>query len=227
MPMRAVLEGVLTLQARCRPFELLLRPPEVSLVSVGCMQKDTGSTEAPVVLGPHLPPLPVPDAASLQTHRSPALCMQACEELLLLARSLAVVGYREGVCSATIFEVAAALPSALIPLVRLGRWGHCRLQPLLQSRPVSSSETALCRASDIQPGVSNPACRWRPGRRCGRRWKQRSGWSWGCWSSFQASSAGGLAHALAGTTTPTGVRIGWGSPLAERARGWLVWNRDE
>ena len=71
MPMRAVLEGVLTLQARCRPFQLLLRPPEVSLVSVGCMQKDTGSTEAPVVLGPHLPPLPVPDAASLQTHRSP------------------------------------------------------------------------------------------------------------------------------------------------------------
>ncbi|PRW58320.1 Oxoglutarate iron-dependent dioxygenase [Chlorella sorokiniana] len=45
------------------------------------------------------------------------LSLQACEELLLLARSLAVVGYREGVCSATIFEVAAALPSALIPLV--------------------------------------------------------------------------------------------------------------
>lgn len=52
--------------------------------------------------------------------------MQACEELLLLARSLAVVGYREGVCSATIFEVAAALPSALIPLVRPGRWGNLR-----------------------------------------------------------------------------------------------------
>lgn len=62
---------------------------------------------------PPLPPLPLP----LLTPAGPRF-LQACEELLLLARSLAVVGYRDGVCSATIFEVAAALPSALIPLVR-------------------------------------------------------------------------------------------------------------
>ena len=41
-----------------------------------------------------------------------------CQELLLLARSLAVVGYRPGVCSSTIFEVAAAAPALLPPLVR-------------------------------------------------------------------------------------------------------------
>lgn len=41
-----------------------------------------------------------------------------CQELLLLARSLAAVGYRPGVCSSTIFEVAAATAALLPPLVR-------------------------------------------------------------------------------------------------------------
>ena len=41
-----------------------------------------------------------------------------CQELLLVARSLAVVGYRPGVCSSTIFEVATAAPALLPPLVR-------------------------------------------------------------------------------------------------------------
>lgn len=42
----------------------------------------------------------------------------ACRELIMLARSLAVVGYRDNVSSATIFEVAAAAPEVLVPLVR-------------------------------------------------------------------------------------------------------------
>lgn len=50
------------------------------------------------------------------------------------------------------------------------------------------------------------ACRWRPGRRFGRLWKKRWGCSWACWSSSRASSAGGRAHASAGTTMPTSAR---------------------
>lgn len=42
----------------------------------------------------------------------------ACLELVAAARALAVVGYRHCVCSATIFDVAAAAPELLPPLVR-------------------------------------------------------------------------------------------------------------
>ncbi|KAL4431217.1 hypothetical protein ABPG75_006473 [Micractinium tetrahymenae] len=41
----------------------------------------------------------------------------ACAELIAAARALAVVGYRDFVCSATILEVAASAPELLPPLV--------------------------------------------------------------------------------------------------------------
>lgn len=49
-----------------------------------------------------------------------------CSELIMVARALSVVGYRDAVCSATIFEVAAAAPALLVPLVRFA-WPclHC------------------------------------------------------------------------------------------------------
>ena len=48
-----------------------------------------------------------------------------CRELIWAARSLAVVGYRDCVASATIFDVASAAPALLMPLVRVcgvGGW---------------------------------------------------------------------------------------------------------
>lgn len=41
-----------------------------------------------------------------------------CEELICLARCLGVPGYRAAVSSCTCFEVAAAEPALLLPLVR-------------------------------------------------------------------------------------------------------------
>ena len=40
-----------------------------------------------------------------------------CKELIVVAKTLAVVGYRPAVCSTTITEVATEMPECLIPLV--------------------------------------------------------------------------------------------------------------
>lgn len=53
------------------------------------------------------------------------LSAQACQELLLIARACCTVGYKNGVCSFTLPEVAAALPPALVPLVR-----PCQMQAM-------------------------------------------------------------------------------------------------
>jgi hypothetical protein len=63
-----------------------------------------------------------------------------CQELLLVARSLAVVGYRPGVCSSTIFEVATAAPALLPPLVRPPR---CLLRPALLQQPSATVRSLL------------------------------------------------------------------------------------
>ena len=47
-----------------------------------------------------------------------ALARSACLELIAAARALAVIGYRDYVCSSTIFEVAASARELLPPLVR-------------------------------------------------------------------------------------------------------------
>ncbi len=46
-----------------------------------------------------------------------AVSLGACEELIVLHRALSVVGYRAGVFSTTIYDVALADPRLLIPLV--------------------------------------------------------------------------------------------------------------
>lgn len=64
------------------------------------------------------------------------LTAQQCAELLLIARSLAVVGYRAHVCSATLFEVAAALPPALIPLVAARQAAQAAVEAAWEDRPL-------------------------------------------------------------------------------------------
>ena len=45
------------------------------------------------------------------------LSPEECSELLLIARCHSVVGYRAAVASCTAFELAAAEPALLLPLV--------------------------------------------------------------------------------------------------------------
>ncbi len=45
-----------------------------------------------------------------------------CSELIAIHRALSVVGYRPGVFSTTIQDVALAAPHLLVPLVGAGGW---------------------------------------------------------------------------------------------------------
>lgn len=224
MPARAVLEGVLTLQARCRPFLLLLRSPVVSLINAGCMRNATGSTNDPVVLGARLPPLPVPAAASVHTHRSPppSACRPAkscCSwpaawQWLATARACA---------PPQSLRWRRRCPRPSSHWCGLGDGGACRLQLLPQARLVPYLNS-LCFKHQTSSQVPQhlPAGGGQGGGACG--------------SGSSARAGAGAAGRVYGPHLLAAWRMHWLAPRRQQvralsgqpawggaaARGWLV-----